>query len=122
MKNNKSDRFLKLIEILKELRSPDGCDWDKEQTHKSLIPYLTEETYEVIEAIENNDSKALKEELGDLMLHVLFQAQLSSEKGEFDIFDSLDSINNKLISRHPHVFNKSLNDESWNKKGSWEQS
>ena len=122
MKNNKSDRFLKLIEILKELRSPDGCDWDKEQTHKSLIPYLTEETYEVIEAIENNDSKALKEELGDLMLHVLFQAELSSEKGEFDIFDSLDSINNKLISRHPHVFNKSLNDESWNKKGSWEQS
>ena len=122
MKNNKSDRFLKLIEILKELRSPDGCDWDKEQTHKSLIPYLTEETYEVIEAIENNDSKALKEELGDLMLHVLFQAELSSEKGEFDIFDSLDSINNKLISRHPLVFNKSLNDESWNKKGSWEQS
>ena len=121
MKNSKSDSFLKLIKILKELRSPDGCDWDKEQTHKSLIPYLTEETYEVIEAIENNDSKALKEELGDLLLHVLFQAELSSEKGEFDIFDSLESINNKLINRHPHVFNKDSNGVTW-QKGSWEKS
>ena len=82
---NESDKFLKLIQILKDLRSPDGCDWDKEQTHESLVPYLVEETYEVIEAIEIKDSKALKEELGDLILHVLFQAELSSEKGEFDI-------------------------------------
>ena len=117
-----SDKFLKLIKILKELRAPGGCDWDREQTHSSLIPYLTEETYEVIEAIEENDSQALKEELGDLLLHVLFQAELSSEKGEFNIFDSIDSINNKLIHRHPHVFNKKLNDQSWNQKGSWEKS
>ena len=120
--NNKTEKFSRLIEILKKLRSPNGCDWDKEQTHKSLIPYLVEETYEVIEAIENNNSNELKEELGDLLLHVLFQAELSSEKGDFDIFDSLDSINNKLINRHPHVFNKDLNDDSWNRKGSWEQS
>ena len=122
MTTNKSDKFLKLIQILKGLRSPDGCDWDKEQTHKTLIPYLIEETYEVIEAIEKNNSKALKEELGDLLLHVLFQAELSSEKGQFDIFDSLDSINNKLVSRHPHVFDKDSKDNSWNQKGSWEKS
>ena len=111
-----------LRKIVKKLRSPDGCDWDKEQTHKSLVPYLIEETYEVIEAIENNDSKALKEELGDLLLHVLFQAELSSEKKEFDIFDSLDSINNKLVRRHPHVFDKDSKNDSWNQKGSWEKS
>ena len=119
---NKIDKFLKLVDILKKLRAPDGCEWDREQTHTSLIPYLTEETYEVIEAIENNDSNALKEELGDLLLHILFQAELASEKQEFDIFDSIDSINNKLISRHPHVFNKDSNDQSWNQKGSWEKS
>jgi len=119
--NDKSDKFLKLIEILKKLRSPGGCDWDREQTHESLIPYLIEETYEVIEAIEKNDKQDLKEELGDLLLHVFFQAELSSEKEGFDIFDSLDSINNKLISRHPHVFNKDSDDVNW-QKGSWEKS
>ena len=119
---NNSNKFLKLIQILKDLRSPNGCDWDKEQTHKSLVPYLIEETYEVIEAIENSDSKALKEELGDLLLHVLFQAELSSEKGEFNIFDSLDSINNKLVSRHPQVFNPSKKNDMSYQQGSWEQS
>jgi len=119
--SNKKDKFLKLIQILKDLRSPNGCDWDKEQTQSSLIPYLIEETYEVVEAIENNDSQGLKEELGDLLLHVLFQAELSSEKGEFDIFDSLDSINNKLINRHPHVFDGDSKDANW-EKGSWEKS
>ena len=78
--SDKSDKFLKLIEILKKLRAPGGCDWDREQTHESLIPYLIEETYEVIEAIEKNDKQDLKEELGDLLLHVFFQAELSSEK------------------------------------------
>ena len=120
MKNN-SDNFLKLIEILKQLRAPGGCDWDISQTHESLIPYLIEETYEVVEAIENKNSQDLKEELGDLILHVLFQAELSSDKGEFDIFDCLDSINNKLISRHPHVFNEDY-DGNGLKKGSWEKS
>ena len=68
---NRLENFLKLVDIIKKLRAPSGCDWDREQTHTTLIPYLTEETYEVIEAIENNDSDALKEELGDLLLHVL---------------------------------------------------
>jgi len=117
----KVDKFIKLISILKKLRAPGGCDWDREQTHSSLIPYLTEETYEVIESIENDDSEGLKEELGDLLLHVLFQAELSSEKKQFDIFDSIDSINNKLIKRHPHVFDKNSNDTGY-EKGSWEKS
>ena len=119
--DSKTDKFLKLIEILKELRSPNGCEWDKDQTHESLIPYLIEETYEVVEARRNNDSNEFKAELGDLLLHVVFQAELSSEKKEFDIFDSLDSINNKLINRHPHVFDKESSENVW-QKGSWEKS
>ncbi len=111
-------KFDKLQEIVKKLRAPDGCDWDKEQTHESLTPYLLEEVYEVIEAIENKDFNLLKEELGDLLLHVIFQADLAEENNKFNIQDSLDSINNKLISRHPHIF-KSKNDQSWG-KGNWE--
>ena len=111
-------KFDKLQEIVKKLRAPDGCDWDKEQTHESLTPYLLEEVYEVIEAIENKDFNLLKEELGDLLLHVIFQADLAEENNKFNIQDSLDSINNKLISRHPHIF-KSKNDQSWG-IGNWE--
>tara|TARA_B100000965_G_scaffold315047_1_gene275206 strand:+ start:790 stop:1545 length:756 start_codon:yes stop_codon:yes gene_type:complete len=111
-------KFEKLQQIVKKLRAPDGCDWDKEQTHESLTPYLLEEVYEVIEAIENKDFNLLKEELGDLLLHVIFQADLAEEKNKFNIQDSLDSINNKLISRHPQIF-KSKNDQSWG-KGNWE--
>ena len=117
----KLDKFLELMNIIKTLRAPGGCDWDREQTHASLIPYLTEETYEVIEAIESNDSESLKEELGDLLLHVLFQAELSSERKQFDIFDSIDAINKKLVERHPYVFNKNINDKNY-EKGDWEKS
>jgi len=112
------DKFNKLIEIVKKLRSPNGCDWDKEQTHQSLIPYLLEETHEVIEAIENNDYDALKEELGDLILHVIFQADLASDKSKFSVDDLLSGINKKLINRHPHIFSNSSNDSY--KKRSWE--
>ena len=112
------NKFEKLIEIVKILRSPDGCDWDKEQTHESLMPYLLEEVYEVIEAIENKDYELLKEELGDLLLHVVFQADLSEDAKEFSINDSIDSVNKKLISRHPHIFDDS-NNKTW-EKGNWE--
>ena len=112
------DKFDKLIEIVKKLRSPNGCDWDKEQTHESLVPYLLEETHEVIEAIENKDFDALKEELGDLILHVIFQADLASDKNKFSVADLLDGINKKLINRHPHIFSNN-SDDSY-KKGSWE--
>ena len=112
------DKFDKLIEIVKKLRSPNGCDWDKEQTHESLVPYLLEETHEVIEAIENKDYDALKEELGDLILHVVFQADLASDKNKFSVDDLLDGVNKKLINRHPHIF--SNNSDNSYKKGSWE--
>ena len=105
-------KFEKLGDIVNKLRSPDGCDWDNKQTHESLIPYLLEEVYEVIEAIENKDYTALKEELGDLLLHVIFQADLAEEKNKFSIEDSLESVNKKLINRHPHIFlNK--DDKTW---------
>ena len=101
-----ADAFIGLLEVLRQLRAPGGCPWDQEQTSASLIPYLLEETYEIIEAIEEGDIETLKEELGDLTLHVLFQAELTRESGKFDISDSLRHISEKLIRRHPQVFDK----------------
>lgn len=86
------------------LRAPDGCPWDREQTFDTIKRYTIEETYEVIDAIERKDYKALCEELGDLMLQPVFYAQMASEQGLFRIEDALQSINEKLIRRHPHVF------------------
>ena len=97
-----------LVTIVKKLRSPDGCEWDKQQTSGTLIPYLLEEAYEVAESIMDNSSSSLKEELGDLLLHVVFQAVLAEEKDEFSINNVIVSINKKLIKRHPHVFDKDL--------------
>ena len=114
MKYNLED----LVNTLKKLRAPDGCEWDKQQNHESLIPYLLEEVYEVIEAIETKNDSLLKEELGDLLLHVIFQAELANEKNKFDIYDSIKNINEKLINRHPHIFSDK-EDKSW-EKGSWE--
>lgn len=89
---------------MKRLRSKNGCPWDRKQTHKTLLPYLLEESYELIEAINKGDKKEIKEELGDVLLQVVFHAQIASEKSGFDINDVIDGINEKLISRHPHVF------------------
>ena len=120
MKSEKNIKSInKLIEIVKKLRAPNGCDWDREQTHNSLIPYLIEETYEVIDAIEKNDFNSLKEELGDLLLHVIFQVQLAEESNKFILDDVVESINKKLINRHPHIFiDKSI--KSWD-SGNWEK-
>lgn len=112
------NELIKLVEIVKKLRAPNGCDWDKEQTHESLVPYLLEETYEVIEAIDNKDYSSLKEELGDLILHAVFQAELANEKNKFTIEDSIENVNKKLIDRHPHIFSDDK-DKSW-EKGNWE--
>lgn len=114
-----SSEFEKLIDVLDALLAPGGCDWDRKQTHESLVPYLLEETYEVIEAIENRDMEALKEELGDLMLHLLFQAKLSENEGHYNIADSLRNISSKLVDRHPHVFAGEKNPDDENM--SWEQ-
>lgn len=96
--------FYDLVELVKCLRSPDGCPWDKEQTHKSIRQDFIEETYEVIEAIDNEDTALLKEELGDVMLQVVFHTQIEREKGVFDINDVANDICQKMIIRHPHVF------------------
>jgi nucleoside triphosphate diphosphatase len=91
-----------LVEIMARLRR--GCPWDREQTHRSLLPYLIEETYEVVDAVEQEDESDLCEELGDLLLQIVFHAQLATERGKFSIADVIDGLANKMIRRHPHVF------------------
>src|SRR5215813_4950397 len=98
------ERFERLVEIMTTLRGPNGCPWDKQQDFNSLKPMLVEEVYEVLEAVENNDSGGLSEELGDLLLHVVFHAQLGKETGQFDIDTVIGKISDKLVRRHPHVF------------------
>ena len=95
-----ADTFIGLLEVLRRLRAPGGCPWDQEQTSESLIPYLLEETYEIIEAIEDGDTETLKEELGDLTLHILFQGELARDSGKFEIADSLklDSTRGALVA------------------------
>lgn len=106
--NNEFSKFENLVESVKKLRSPNGCDWDKIQTRNSLIPYFIEEVYELIESIDKKDSINIREELGDVLLHVIFQSQIASEKSDFDINEVIHDINEKLIDRHPHVFEKSV--------------
>jgi len=96
--------FERLVDIMKTLRGPQGCPWDKEQDLKSLQPMLIEEVYEVVEAVDNGDLPGLAEELGDLLLHVVFHAEIGREVGVFDIDDVLSGICDKLVRRHPHVF------------------
>src|SRR6267143_740421 len=92
-----ADSFLRLVDLMARLRGPGGCPWDREQSPESLRPYVIEEAYEVVEAIERGDPDALRDELGDLLLQVVFQSQLAAEAGRFAIAD-------KLVRRHPHVF------------------
>jgi tetrapyrrole methylase family protein/MazG family protein len=99
-----SSEFQRLVEIMARLRAPGGCPWDREQSREDLKPYLVEETYEVLDAIDRKDPKMLCEELGDLLLQVVFHAQIAHEEGSFDVDDVCRSINQKLIRRHPHVF------------------
>ncbi len=98
------EKFDRLVAIMARLRAPGGCPWDREQSFDSIKPYLLEETYEVMQAIDDRDWPELAEELGDLMLQPVFFAQMASEDDRFRIEDSLDAINEKLIRRHPHIF------------------
>ncbi len=93
-----------LVKIMSRLRAPGGCPWDRKQTHRSLRPYLLEETYEVLECLDRDDLDGLKEELGDLLLQIVFHAQIADEEERFNLTDSIKSIRLKLIERHPHVF------------------
>ena len=96
--------FARLVEIMARLRSPNGCPWDREQTFDTIKPYLLEETYEVMDAIDSRDWDGLADELGDLLLQVVFFSQMAQEAGHFDVADAIEAINSKLVRRHPHVF------------------
>lgn len=102
--NSTGFRFQRLVEIMARLRGPGGCPWDHEQTFDSIKKYTLEETYEVLDSIDRRDWDGLREELGDFMLQAVFYAQMAAEQKLFDIGDSLDAINEKLVRRHPHVF------------------
>jgi len=114
------ERFERTVEIMERLRAPGGCPWDREQTFDTIKPYTLEETYEVLEAIDNRDWPELAGELGDLLLQVLFYAEMAKEQNSFSIDDVLDRLSNKLIHRHPHVFGDVKADTSAEVKRNWE--
>jgi len=104
--DNTTDAIRELIETVRTLRGPGGCNWDRSQTLQSLRPYMLEEAYEVADAVDRNDLKELKKELGDLLLHIIMSADICAEKGEFDLEEVARRITGKLKRRHPHVFDK----------------
>lgn len=112
------DRIVLLFEIL---RSPEGCNWDRQQTHQTLLPYLVEETYEVVETIESERYADLKEELGDLLTQVVFHAQLASERREFTLDDVISQVVDKLVARHPHVFGETRELDPQQVRDQWER-
>jgi len=114
------ERFERAVDIMERLRAPGGCPWDQEQTFDSIKPYTLEEAYEVLEAIDNRDWPELAGELGDLLLQVLFYAEMAKEQSSFSIDDVLDRLSSKLINRHPHVFGDVKADTSDQVKRNWE--
>jgi tetrapyrrole methylase family protein/MazG family protein len=117
--SNTDQKLKQLIELVEKLRAPGGCDWDRKQTAETLIPYLLEESHEVAEAILDNEPSLLKEELGDLLLNVVFQVVLANEKKEFNMDEVINDINAKIINRHPHIFSKDSSDKN-SLKQKWE--
>ena len=117
---NTGERFERAVAIMERLRAPGGCPWDREQTFDSIKPYTLEETYEVLEAIDNRDWPELAGELGDLLLQVLFYAEMAKEQQTFSIDDVLDRLSTKLVDRHPHVFGAVRADTSADVKRNWE--
>jgi MazG family protein len=114
------ERFERAVEIMARLRGPGGCPWDREQTFDTITPYTLEETYEVLEAIDNRDWPELTGELGDLLLQVLFYSQMAREEGHFSVDDVLDRLSTKLVDRHPHVFGEVKADTSAEVLRNWE--
>jgi MazG family protein len=115
------ERFELLVAIMARLRAPGGCPWDREQNFDTIKPYLLEETYEVLDAIDRRDWPHLAEELGDLLLQAVFFAQMASEEGKFRIDDSVDAITEKLIRRHPHVFSDASAETADDVKRRWDE-
>jgi MazG family protein len=116
------ERFEDLVALQARLLAPGGCPWDREQTHESLRPFLVEEAYEVLDALDTGAPEEFAAELGDLLLQVVFHAELAREKGTFDVGDVIDHIHNKLVRRHPHVFGDAQASTSAEVLKSWEQS
>lgn len=117
-----SQDIARLVEIMAALRDPQaGCPWDIEQTHETIVPYTIEETYEVVDAIERNDMVDLREELGDLLLQVVYHSQLADERGDFAFKDVVEAITTKMIRRHPHVFGTESARTSGQAKGAWDR-
>src|SRR5476651_810762 len=120
-----AEEFTRLVEIMATLRGPDGCPWDREQTIDTLKPFVLEETYEVLEAIDRHDHDGLREELGDFVFEAVLLAQLEAEAGRFTIADSLTNIADKLVRRHPHVFAREAGDAPLDSAGQvrvrWEE-
>ena len=118
----RGSHFPELVAVLDRLRSPGGCPWDAAQTHQSLVEYLIEEAYESVEAIDSNDSEAMREELGDLLLQVVFHARISQEQDNgWDIDSVIDGITDKLVRRHPHVFGDEQVDSAADVELSWHE-
>jgi len=116
-----TSNFKKLVDVMKRLREPDGCPWDREQTHRSLKPYMLEEVYEALEAIDAKDDIELCKELGDVLLQVVFHAQIADEENRFTIEDVAGSIVEKLIRRHPHVFGDAQVNNTGHVIENWEE-
>ena len=114
-------KFEQLLGIMARLRAPGGCPWDRAQTFDSIKPYLLEETYEVMDAIDSGNWPGLAEELGDLMLQAVFFAQMAADEGRFTIEDSLDAINEKLVRRHPHIFSTGTAETPDDVKRRWDE-
>jgi len=119
MKSTLSDKFIELVNIMDKLRKE--CPWDKEQTHESLRKYILEEAYEVVETIDNANWEELREELGDLLLQVVFQSAIAKETGKFSIESVIDTLNTKLVERHPHVFGDKIANSAKDVQRNWEE-
>lgn len=115
------ERLLELVKVMARLRGPGGCPWDREQTHQSLARHLLEEAHETIEAIDEGDPDRLREELGDLLLQVVFHAEMARQEGTFDVDDVASGITAKLIRRHPHVFGQAQVDSAAEVLVNWER-
>lgn len=121
VRNKKRYDFEDLVKIMEKLRGPGGCPWDREQTHESLKQYLIEESYEVLEAIDEKDMNKLCEELGDVLLQVVFHSHIAMEKGRFDVIDVTDGITRKMINRHTHIFGDDVCNTADEVLGNWEE-
>jgi tetrapyrrole methylase family protein/MazG family protein len=113
--------FEKLAAVQARLRAPDGCPWDREQTHASLRTYLIEEAYEVLEALESGDDAKFAEEMGDLLLQIVFHSEIAKEEGRFDVSDVIREVHDKMVRRHPHVFGEKRAKDSAEVLKNWEQ-